>query len=120
MFFNVWDIETCLILLMGLYLSIGFVLLIFLIRKKGKPAWGLLKGKCTYALQVHRHVGYYAVFALLLFLACFNLNSQSHEFSNQLKKEYEKLSGYKDELSGYKDSLELINESTPKTPHFGR
>lgn len=100
-YFYSWRIDECLTISMCFYLAIGFVLLFFLIRKEGKAAWSLLEGKFIHALQIHRHVGFYTVFALLLFLACFCLDIQTREFSNQLKYELK-------ELRIDKDSLEMI------------
>ena len=106
-YFCGWRIEECLAFIMCFYITIGFVLLFLLIRKKGKTAWSLLEGKFIYALQLHRYVGYYLAFALLLFLACCNIDYQARIFLNQIDNTIEEL---RTDYDYNKESLDTINQ----------
>ena len=102
-FHSCYSIEACLIFLMLFYVTIGCVLIFFLIRKERKSAWSLLEGKFIWALQLNRCVGYYMMFVLLLLLACCNLDRETRNFSNRLDAQVK-------ELKIDKDSTEMLNQ----------
>lgn len=105
-----WPTEECLISFICFYLAIGFVLLFFLIRKEGKTAWSLLEGVFIYALHIQRYVGYYAMFALLLFLAFCNLDRQTRAFSIRLDNKFEELRTDIDSLKSINREMEELRE----------
>lgn len=109
-FLNSWSINECFGFFVCFYLIIAFVLLFFIIPKEGKTAWSLLEGKFIYALQLHRYVGYYMAFALLLLLACLNLYSQARSFSNQIENAIDELRVEKDSLVKIDRDIEAIRE----------
>lgn len=100
----IYGIEGCLVLLMFFYAATIFVLLFFYIRKKGTSAWNLLQGKFIHALQLHRYVGYYVMYSIIMSLACFHLDHKACEFEDKSESAIREL------LKG-RNSIELERDS---------